>query len=155
MAAPATSPNTAAVPNAAVPGGSTLSTQRFPGQAEHVSAARRWALERLPADCPRRADVELVLSELVTNAVLHSASGAPGGLVEVRIEVEADAVALTVVDQGATLTPALRGPGEYGRGLAIVTDLADAYEVTGSATSRCTWCRLDWSPVPAQTRSEY
>lgn len=128
--------------------------QRFEGLAEQIGAARAWALGCLPAGCPRRDDVALVLSELVTNAVLHSASGTPGGQVEIRVDVEADAVALSVLDQGPTLAPAVRGPGEHGRGLGIVGALVDAYDVTTTEAGRCTWCRLDWSPVPAQTRTE-
>lgn len=130
----------------------TKATQReFPGQPKAVGEARAWVLTCLPDGCPRADDVALVVSELATNTVLHTASGAPGGTFRVRLEVESGAVAVTVIDQGATLTPALRGPGEYGRGLDIVAALADAYDVTPTTTGRCAWCRLDL-PTSEATR---
>jgi serine/threonine-protein kinase RsbW len=118
---------------------------RIPGDAAQLSEARAWVLGLLPEACPRAADVALVVSELATNALLHSASGAPGGVVDVLVDVEPDAVALAVVDQGpAALAPARRPDGEGGRGLQIVTALADAYEVTTTPEGRTVWCRLDW-----------
>jgi anti-sigma regulatory factor (Ser/Thr protein kinase) len=119
-------------------------TARIPGQPETLALARAWVLALLPEACPRADDVALVVSELATNAVLHSASGAPGGTVDVLVDIELDAVAVAVVDQGPALVPAMRPAGEGGHGLALVTELADAYEVTCTETSRTVWCRLDW-----------
>lgn len=117
---------------------------RIPGDAAQLSLARAWVLALLPTGCPRADDVALVVSELATNAVLHSASGMPGGTVDVLVDVEPDAVALAVVDQGPALAPARRPAGEGGYGLALVAALADAYEVTATETGRTVWCRLDW-----------
>lgn len=117
---------------------------RIPGDATYLPVARAWVVGLLPTGCPRADDVALVVSELATNAVIHSASGMPGGVVDVLVDIEADAVALAVVDQGPALVPAMRPEGESGRGLQIVTALADAYEVTTTPTGRTVWCRLDW-----------
>ncbi|ACZ92014.1 ATP-binding protein [Streptosporangium roseum] len=124
--------------------------QAFPGLPEQVSAARAWAVSCLPADCPRVDDVALVVSELVTNAIVHSTSGLPGGTIAVRVELQAGAVAISVVDAGPRPVPARRQPGESGWGLAdIVAALADAYEATTTPAGRCAWCRLDWEPGAA------
>lgn len=119
-------------------------TARIPGQPETLALARAWVLGLLPTGCPRADDVALVVSELATNAVIHSASGMPGGVVDVLVDIELDAVAVAVVDQGPALVPAMRPDGESGRGLQIVTALADAYEVTTTPAGRTVWCRLDW-----------
>lgn len=110
-----------------------------------VGEARAWVTECLPADCPRADDVVLVVSELATNAALHSASGMPGGTFHVLVQTEPGAIALVVVDQGPALVPARRPDGEGGHGLALVTELADAYEVTTTDAGRAVWCRLDWN----------
>jgi serine/threonine-protein kinase RsbW len=120
---------------------------RIPGHPETLALARSWVLGLLPEACPRAADVALVVSELATNAVLHSASGAPGGVVDVLVDVEPDAVALAVVDQGPALLPALRPAGEGGYGLTLVREVVDAYEVTSTEAGRTVWCRLDWGPA--------
>lgn len=128
----------------------TVTTQThqrvFPGTAEQVGAARTWVLALLPAGCPRADDVALVASELVTNALVHSISGAAGGEFTVRVAAtETTSVAVTVLDQGPRPVPARREAGASGWGLAdIVTALADAYEVTATPAGRTTWCRLDW-----------
>ncbi|GGS97763.1 hypothetical protein GCM10010156_64950 [Planobispora rosea] len=123
--------------------------REFPGLAEQVPAARAWVLACLPSGCPRAADVALVLTELVTNAVIHSASGAPGGSFRVQVEVTPGAVTLAVIDQGPALVPVPREPDESGWGLAcIVGDLADGYEVIDDSAGRTVWCLLEWSPAP-------
>ncbi|TLP66525.1 ATP-binding protein [Microbispora triticiradicis] len=118
----------------------------LPGEPESVSAARAFATGCLPAGCPRADDVALVVSELATNAVLHSRSGDDGGTFVVLIDVEPGAVAVAVADAGPALVPGMRpeGEDEHGRGLALVADLADAYEVTTTETGRTAWVRLDW-----------
>ncbi|MEU4235375.1 ATP-binding protein [Nonomuraea sp. NPDC026600] len=126
--------------------------QAFPGQADQIGAARRWVLEHLPLpdDDPRAHDIALVASELATNAVMHSASGCPAGRFALQIEVEGDstdqagALGLTCIDMGPALVSMPRGEGEGGRGLALVQELADAYDVVLTPTCRTVWCRLEW-----------
>jgi serine/threonine-protein kinase RsbW len=117
--------------------------RRFPGTAASIGQARAWVAGLLPPGCPRVADVALVVSELATNAVLHSASGAPGGVFEIRVDVEPGVVAVAVADAGPALVPATR-QGEFGRGLELVAEVADAYEATVTEAGRTAWCRLDW-----------
>ncbi|OUD00094.1 ATP-binding protein [Streptosporangium minutum] len=130
----------------------TRARQReFPGLPEQVSAARAWVVSCLPAGCPRADDVALVVSELVTNAVLHSVAGLPGGTVAIRVELQGDAVAISVVDAGPRPVPARRPAGESGWGLAdIVARLVDAYDATTGPAGRCAWCRIDWTTTATE-----
>ncbi|WP_051467008.1 ATP-binding protein [Actinomadura oligospora] len=84
-------------------------------------------------------DLELVTTEIVTNAVRHTASGRPGGGVEVsvrllagRAEASASRVRVEILDDGGASgvprfpvdTDPLESWEESGRGLAIVAGLA-------------------------------
>jgi anti-sigma regulatory factor (Ser/Thr protein kinase) len=63
--------------------GTTDLTATLPGTPAAVATARRLAREAL-ADCPRADDLILAVSELVSNAILHSASG-HGGTFAIRM----------------------------------------------------------------------
>lgn len=126
--------------------------QQFPGLPESVPEARAWALGLLPASCPRAYDVALVVSELAANAILHSASGAPGGRFAVQVELEPGSVGVTVVDLGPALASVPSQAREGGRGLTIVQRLADVYDVRAEPTSRTVCCWLDW-PADDDNRS--
>jgi anti-sigma regulatory factor (Ser/Thr protein kinase) len=58
--------------------------QQFPGRPEHTRAARRFVAAALAAWPATQEAARLLASELVTNAIQHSASGDQGGSVEVR-----------------------------------------------------------------------
>jgi anti-sigma regulatory factor (Ser/Thr protein kinase) len=67
-------------------------------------------------------------SELVTNALVHSASGLPGGSVTVTVAASDETVRVDVIDQGAM--PAAPSHG-LGKGLGIVAQLADVFGAEG------------------------
>ncbi|UBU19190.1 ATP-binding protein [Nonomuraea gerenzanensis] len=119
----------------------------FEGIPATIGEARAWAREALPHGCGRVDDVVLVVSELATNAVMHSASGAPGGRYAVQVEVDpaARSVAVTCIDMGPALVKAVRPDGEGGHGLALVQAVADSYDVRPEPTSRTVCCWLDWA----------
>jgi hypothetical protein len=104
-------------------------TRTFPGIPGSVSAARSWVAGFFPVPAAA-ADAALMTSELVTNAIQHSASRLPGGLVTVSVRVGDDAVRVDVTDQGEMppCWPPARG---LGQGLAIVAALADATGADG------------------------
>ena len=54
------------------------------------------------AACPAANDAVLCVSELATNAVLHSASRNPGGTFTVRAAISDDHVRIEVEDNGGT-----------------------------------------------------
>lgn len=102
-----------------------LGTETFPGTPESARAARRWLTERLGSAHPAHDDAVLLLSEAVTNSVLHST----GGKVEVSVLLDEQAVRVEVVDEGGdTLPHYVDDPcGEGGRGLPIMRALASEW----------------------------
>ncbi|WP_261809124.1 ATP-binding protein [Nonomuraea sp. C10] len=78
-----------------------------PGSAAWVCLVRRWVADALTVAGHREVDgARLVASELVGNAVLHTGSGRPGGLVRVKVfEVTAVTARVEVIDEGAATVP--------------------------------------------------
>lgn len=125
-----------------------------PDPAE-VGRARRWARSRLAgsgiqADEPLAETLVLLVSELVTNAVVHtgcpavlrlSLPGAVTGEATVRLEVADRSVRAPVprcADDDAT----------GGRGLALVDGLADRWGWSAEGTGKRIWCELDRGAAP-------
>ena len=113
--------------------------QLAPELAE-VSSARRFVRAELDGRVPSDtlADLQLITSELVTNAMLHALPT----VVTVTLRQDDDSVAVTVVSEGAstgvgpTSTWSVADVDEVtGRGLGIVRGVADRIEVAQS-TSR-------------------
>lgn len=95
-------------------------------------------------------DAEIVLSELLGNAVRHAQAG-PSGSVEVRWQVFGSVVELVVTDGGASTTVAPRQPDELsvsGRGLHIVSAIARSWGVIDRRVARTVWASL---VMPRQT----
>ena len=108
-----------------------------PGRArQEVSRALAgWGI-----DVELRDDAALVVSELVTNAVLHA-----GGHLRLDVSGTGDVVRLAVTD-GSSAVPQPReaGPLETsGRGLAIVAAIASRWGVDDSAAGKTVWAELD------------
>jgi anti-sigma regulatory factor (Ser/Thr protein kinase) len=125
-------------------------TAILPGIAESVREARALVREVLGEDCPALGAAVLCTSELVTNSVLYTRSGRPGGVVAVTVETGDGTATITVTDAGARGRPAIAArpldAGEGGLGLRIVAQLAEAwstYQVDGGARV-ATWCRFRW-----------
>jgi len=103
----------------------------FEGRPDQVRVARAFVREGL---CGHQARDEAVLvaSELVTNAVAHSASGHPGGMFVVHLsELSACHVALIVTDLGGPAVPRQRrasADAESGRGLSVVKSMTSMLE---------------------------
>ncbi|MPY36852.1 SpoIIE family protein phosphatase [Streptomyces adustus] len=96
-------------------------------------------------------DVLLVVSELVTNAVVHA--GTDVELVcRLEEEAAAGAVVVEVSDQHPSRAPRDGGPEpayetpEYGRGLRLVATLAEAWGVTYRRGAKAVWARLPFEP---------
>ncbi|HLU74363.1 MAG TPA: ATP-binding protein [Nonomuraea sp.] len=99
----------------------------LPGDARAVASARadaRKALEGLGLDAEAVDDAVLMVSEIVTNALLY---GDPP--YEMTVRADPAEIVCAVVDSGRPL-PAPRSPGsgdERGRGLHIVAILSDGF----------------------------
>jgi two-component sensor histidine kinase len=129
------------------------SSNTFSWDPAEVAAARAWVLSTvpLPIGHPRAADLAVVVTELASNALRHSMSGAPGGRYCVQVELDPDSTAesgalrLTCIDMGPGAgMPDERETVESGRGLVVVRRLVDDYAATTTDTSRQVWCRLTW-----------
>ena len=127
--------------NAAVP--LIAWSRAFPGTPTQVREARRF-LSTILAGQPAADDAVLCLSELVSNAVLHSHSGRPGGQFTVRVEMNENLVRVEVLDGGGSWTGAGSPDEQHGRGLNIVSQLAVAWGRDGdSETGWTVWYELD------------
>ncbi|MEV0622132.1 ATP-binding protein [Nonomuraea sp. NPDC050404] len=82
-------------------------------------------------------NAQLVVTELVANAIMHSASGLAGGLVTVDLTALTDDLArIDVIDQGASTMPKVCMPSDAessGRGLWIVERTALRWGVLDDA----------------------
>ncbi|MGW1886818.1 SpoIIE family protein phosphatase [Streptomyces sp. NPDC001970] len=120
-------------------------------EPQEVRRARRLVREQLTVwGLDEQAHtLELLVSELVTNAVRHGADGASaaggagGGGIELRL-VRTDALLCEVTDDGHMLPTLLSaGPGdESGRGLRVVSGLAREWGTSRSAGGKSVWCEL-------------
>ncbi|WP_084469320.1 ATP-binding protein, partial [Nocardiopsis trehalosi] len=111
----------------------TTLARTFPGHVDQIAEARHWLEAALRAVRPRipeatKAAASLLLSEVGTNAVLHTASG-QGGKFTVTARVDAGHLHVQVADDGGAATrPHITRPRpdtERGRGLALVDAFAD------------------------------
>ena len=131
----------------------SLAFERSPSAPRRIrtwlaAVCRRWVV---PDICP---DAELVVSELVTNAVTH---GGTGGTVEVALRD--GFLHIRVRDDGSSMPEATAdmptgAPGEalpHGRGLALVRLLSSAWGflVDSRGTGKVVWAALRWHPAPA------
>ncbi|WP_030740364.1 ATP-binding protein [Streptomyces sp. NRRL S-31] len=98
-----------------------------PGFPEEVSRARRWTRDILRGS-PLADDAALIVSELSTNAIRHTASGLDSGIFHLAVAVSAQVVAVSVTDDGGTGTaPKIEHQdqdAEHGRGLGMVSLIA-------------------------------
>ncbi|MCX4647577.1 ATP-binding protein [Streptomyces sp. NBC_01446] len=93
-------------------------------RAHAADALRQWQIDDDIVEALR-----LIVSELVTNAVVHTASRT----IEITVSVTATEAVVTVTDQGLFGTPVAREARpeeEHGRGLALVEALATRWEST-------------------------
>jgi anti-sigma regulatory factor (Ser/Thr protein kinase) len=92
-------------------------------------------------------DLQLLVSELLTNSVRH-ANLAPGQRIELRVTERAGTVRVEVEDPGPGFTPTPRRPGDRrdeGWGLYLVERIADRWGVT-DGTPAVVWFEIDWPP---------
>ncbi|MGW0731393.1 ATP-binding protein [Streptomyces sp. NPDC002851] len=134
-----------------------VQTEVRPDPAE-VGRARRWARSRLAGsgievDEPLAETLVLLISELVTNAVVHT--GCPAVL---RIHLPPvpkscpGTVRVEVADSSARAPRPRRAEGDAtdGRGLALVDGLADRWGWQAEGAGKRIWCEVDrCEPGPA------
>ncbi|MEV8064649.1 ATP-binding protein [Streptomyces sp. NPDC085995] len=101
-------------------------------------------------------DLALLVSELITNAVIHGSTGR-GSQVHVTYRLLDDRLRVDVRD-AATGRPRLMRPTsldgvprDYGRGLIVVATLADRWGVTPHVIGKSVWFELALSSEGAGT----
>jgi anti-sigma regulatory factor (Ser/Thr protein kinase) len=117
----------------------------FPNAAAGVRDARAFVADELRGSDPNVVEAAvLMVSELATNAVVHTTS--PFGIGVHRFDHE---VRISVTDHGHG-TPQLRHASSTdtdGRGLGIVAAFAIAWGVDQGADSKTVWFTLPLGPI--------
>lgn len=130
--------------------------RRYPSTPRSVTAARHAVSHVLAEQGVGEADrgtAEVVVSELVTNAVRHGR--VPGRLVELRMTYDLEkTLTVEVSDAGDRRPPASPPDGpsdlaESGRGLALVAAFAHAWGVQDREVGKTVWARLTVEPTHA------
>ncbi|GHJ27323.1 ATP-binding protein [Streptomyces hygroscopicus subsp. sporocinereus] len=119
-----------------------LTRQRFfTRRRPSIHAARQFVTRTLSewGYADRLEDIQLCVSEIATNALVHGVP--PGRLFQVRIEAAEEEVRIEVRDSGSG-RPAPQSPHadrENGRGLLLVGELADAWGDIEHAVGKTVW----------------
>lgn len=117
---------------------------RLPPRPESAGQARRFLTEfcqaaELPDELCQTA--ALLVSELVTNAILHGRTAAT-----IEVHRPADTLRVSVRDDNPALPKPGINPGlggESGRGLTIVSLLATRWGIEADAEGKSVWFELD------------
>jgi anti-sigma regulatory factor (Ser/Thr protein kinase) len=114
----------------------------LPKAAVSAALARR-ALDRLSGEVDQRRieDAQLLVSELIANAVEHVAEN---GDIELRVDNDAERLRVEVLDPGQGFTADPRRPGELaesGWGLHFVSRVADRWAADTDGSGRV-WFEL-------------
>ena len=97
----------------------------LPAEPQSVSRARRAVLDALTGIAVDRDAIGVVVSEAVTNAVLHAYRDRERpGEVHVSAQLHDEGLEVAVADDGIGLRPRPDSPG-VGLGMALIADLAD------------------------------
>ncbi|MGW6267921.1 MULTISPECIES: SpoIIE family protein phosphatase [unclassified Streptomyces] len=156
------------------PGPPAVVCTSLPGNPSAPAAARRfvraaladWAELSVPAAAGVTDrlvdDAVLLVSELVTNAVVHA--GTTVELVcrldEAGLGESTDTLVVEVSDHHPARsvrsdpTPQPPGTPEYGRGLQLVATLSDSWGITYRTGTKAVWARLPVGGVPAGQEAE-
>jgi anti-sigma regulatory factor (Ser/Thr protein kinase) len=117
----------------------------FPAVPSSIPAARAWVREELARRGCDEGGVDaavLLVSELATNVVQHTASGRFG----VCLDVAGDRIEIAVQDRDRSTAGALGVPVERdgwvedGRGLEVVSAVSHAWGVVGTKDGKWVWC---------------
>jgi anti-sigma regulatory factor (Ser/Thr protein kinase) len=137
-----------------VPAGgfATIDLHADPRRQRCTAKARRSVHAQLAGHIPATtaSDAALLVSELVTNSVVHANVG-PSRALSVEVTTFDDRVRIAVADPGSRLTPRMlsydpQAPG--GLGLLLVDELCETWGVWQDLGPTCVWCELrsDQSP---------
>jgi len=126
-----------------------LGSLTIPGRPEEVRGSRAFVKRTLAAagkgDSVDSHAATLLTSELVTNAIRHTASGGPSGTVTIVIVDLPDGVLIEVVDEGSSAgTPVVRSGlfAQNGHGLYLVQQMAAQWGFLRDPGGTTVWFHL-------------
>jgi anti-sigma regulatory factor (Ser/Thr protein kinase) len=125
---------------------------RMPGGHDAPTRARRSVHAQLEGHIPATTatDAALLVSELVTNSVVHANVG-PHRTLTVEVTTLDDRVRIAVTDPGSRLRPRLLPPDPEtpgGLGLLLVDELCETWGVRQDLGPTCVWCELPLDQSP-------
>ena len=118
----------------------------FAGRPDQVACARDF-VRRMVGRCPVIDEAVLLVSELATNALVHTASGS-GGRFDVTVLGGETSLMVAVTDNGSDKVPspsALSPEAEAGRGLGLVESIAERWGHCGGRHGRTVWFEIRWT----------
>lgn len=125
-----------------------LGSVTIPGKPAAVGSARDF-VRRLIASAAELPPVDsdaatLLTSELVTNAIVHSDSGRPGGTVTIVAIGVPDGLLVEVIDEGSADAPVVKSDlfAADGRGLFLVQQLAAQWGYLRDPAGTTVWFHL-------------
>jgi anti-sigma regulatory factor (Ser/Thr protein kinase) len=135
-----------------VPGGSgpadmtVIGVIALPGTERSVAVGRGFVRDTLGSHHPALDGVGLSVSELATNAIRHTPSGA-GGRFTIRLaaadrRIRAEVVNDGMIDGEPHPTSEPGADAEHGRGLLLIEALADRWGVTRCADRTTVWAEF-------------
>jgi len=130
-----------------------LGSVTIPGNPEHVSGTRAFIARTLTTLPGVDTDAATLLtSELVTNAIQHTDSGAPGGTVTVVAIAVPGGVLVEVIDEGSARTPEVKNDlyAAEGHGLFLVQQLAAQWGYLRDPARTTVWFHLSTAPATVQ-----
>ena len=119
---------------------------RIPGGNDASTRARRWVHAQLAGHIPAatESDAALLVSELVTNSVVHANVG-PWRALTVELTTLDDRLRIAVTDPGSRLRPCMLPPDPEtpgGLGLLVVDELCDTWGASQDLVSTRVWGEL-------------
>ena len=127
----------------------------FAGRPDQVREARAFVGRLLGPSHPCRDVAVLLVSEMVTNSLLHGGSAGPGEAVTVTVVAGDACVQIEITGPKANGVPVLRQPddeAEGSRGLRLVEELAVRWGYERGGGQATTWFELQalLKPLPAR-----
>lgn len=131
-----------------------LGSLTIPGRPEQVATARAFVSRTLRSH-HIGADSDaatLLTSEIVTNAIQHTNSGADGGTVTIVVIGVPGGVLVEVIDDGSSGTPVVKGDlyAAEGHGLFLVQHLAAQWGYLREPAGTTVWFHLPAADQPSQ-----
>jgi anti-sigma regulatory factor (Ser/Thr protein kinase) len=118
----------------------------FPGRPDQIAHARDFTRRAL-GPCPVLDEAVLLVSELATNAIEHTATADEGSF-HVTIYQGDSSLLIAVTDDGSDNVPTPRQQAdtlaETGRGLELVEWIADRWDYCSDDHGRTVWFELSW-----------